>query len=51
MAKILCTFATVERFVLQKDPVDRRLDPALPADLGMVHACAMPEEPWVIGSR
>jgi hypothetical protein len=45
MAKILGTFATVERFVLQKDPVDHRLDPVLPDEMEVIHACVMPEEP------
>lgn len=46
MVMILGTFATIERFVLQRDEVDHRVDAVLPDGIDVLHACVTPEETW-----
>jgi hypothetical protein len=49
MAKIVSTFAAIERYDLKRDPVDHRLDPVVPEKVDVVHACFLPEggTPWM----
>lgn len=45
MAKILGTFSAIERYELARS-VDSVLDPYVPRDIKVVHACVLPPEPW-----
>jgi hypothetical protein len=44
MAKILNTFAAVERYALRRDGHDHRLDPAVPDQIDIIHAGVFPED-------
>jgi hypothetical protein len=44
VAKILDTCAAIERYVLRRSE-DHRLDPALPDEIDIIHACLLGPEP------
>jgi hypothetical protein len=46
MARIHGTFAALERFDLQQDGVDHRVDAVVPEEIDVLHACLMPQQPW-----